>query len=133
MLKCFAVCATLLVVGIGSASAQQPQDIVVRKIEVPGTYFDMVVVMSKDQAGATSGRSGQQSPLVTAPTGDWLAFATDCEIERIFGSSRSLIHGFRVERQEGEPSSAVHVYVVSKGARPPSHKHSQCDHPPAIF
>jgi len=132
MLKHISICAALLVLGTGSVGAQQP-DIVVRKIEVPGAGFDMVVVMSKDHAGATSGRSGQESPLVTAPTGDWLAFATDCEIERIFGSSRSLIHGFRVERKEGEPSSAVHVYVVSKGARTPSHKHSKCDRSPAIF
>jgi hypothetical protein len=131
MLKGFTICATLLVLGIGSVSAQQ-HDIVVRKIEVPGADFDMVVVMSKAGAGITGGLSDQE-PLVASPTGDWLAYATDCEIERIFGRSQSLIHGFRVERKEGEPSSAVHVYVVSKGARPPSHKHSQCDHSPAIF
>ena len=120
MLKYFAICAALLVLGIGSVSAQQ-QDIVVRKMEVPGADFDMVVVMSKAQAGATSGLSGHEPSLVAGPTGDWLAFATDREIEQIFGRSRSVIHGFRVERKEGEPSSAVHVYVVSKGARTPSH------------
>jgi len=132
MLKCFAILATVLVVGFGSVSAQQ-QDIVMRKIEVPGTDFDFVVVMSKDQAGITNRLSDQEHPLVTRPTGDWLAFATDCEIERIFGRSRSLIHGFRVERKEGEPSSAVHVYVVSKGAGALSHEHSQCDRSPATF
>ena len=132
MLKCFAACATLLILGFGSVRAQQ-QDMVVRKIEVAGTDFEMVVVMSKAQADITNGLSEQETPLVASPTGDWLAFATDCEIERIFGRSRSLIHGFRVERKEGEPSSAVHVYVVSKGARPFSDKHSQCDRSPAIF
>jgi hypothetical protein len=132
MLKCFAIFATVLVLGLGSVSAQQ-QDIVVRKIEVPGTDFDFVVVMSKNPAGITSGLSDQEHPLVASPTGDWLAFATDCEIERIFGRSRSLIHGFRVERKEGEPSSAVHVYVVSKGAGPLSHKPFHCDRSPAIF
>jgi hypothetical protein len=71
--------------------------------------------------------------LAAGPTGDWLAFATNCDIERIFGSSRSVIHGFRVERKEGEPPSAVHVYVVSKGARTPSANHSQCDHSPAMY
>ena len=120
MLKYITVCAVLLVLGTGSVSAQQ-QDIVVRKMEVPGADFDMVVVMSKAQAGATSGLSGHEPSLVAGPTGDWLAFATDREIEQIFGRSRSVIHGFRVERKEGEPSSAVHVYVVSKGARTPSH------------
>lgn len=131
MLKGLSICATLLVLGVSSVSAQQ-QDIVVRKIEVPGADFDMVVVTPKAGAGTTRSLSDQE-PLVASPTGDWLAYATDCEIEGIFGRSRSLIHGFRVERKDGEPSSAVHVYVVAKDARPPSHKHAQCDHSPAIF
>ncbi len=131
MLKYVTICAALLVFGIGAVGAQQ-QNVVVRKMEVPGTDFDMVVVTSKAQATARSGLSGQDPSLVAGPTGDWLAFATDCEIERIFGRARSVIHGFRVEHKEGEPSSAVHVYVVSKGTRPPTHKHSQCD-PPALF
>ena len=76
---------------------------------------------------------GSGAFLAAGPTGDWLAFATNCDIERIFGSSRSVIHGFRVERKEGEPPSAVHVYVVSKGARTPSANHSQCDHSPAMY
>jgi len=59
--------------------------------------------------------------LVAGPTGDWLAFATDRDIEGIFGNGRSVVHAFRVERKEGEPSSAVHIYVVTKGTRTPAH------------
>ena len=99
MLKCFAICATLLILGFGSVRAQQ-QDVVVRKTEVPGTNLEMVVVMSKAQADITSGLADQEHPRVASPTGDWLAFATDCEIERLFGRSRSLIQGLRVERKE---------------------------------
>jgi hypothetical protein len=132
MLKCFAICATLLILGFGSVRAQQ-QDVVVRKTEVPGTNLEMVVVMSKAQADITSGLADQEHPLVASPTGDWLAFATDCEIEWLFGRSRSLIQGLRVERKEGEPSSAVHIYIVSRDAGPLSDKNFQCDRSPAIF
>jgi hypothetical protein len=120
MLKHFAVCAVLLVLGTGSVNAQQ-QDVVLRKIEVPGADFDVVFVMSKAQAAATIGLRSPENSLVVRSIGDELAFATDGEIERIFGSSRYLIHACRVERKDSDPSSAVHVYVVSKGARTASH------------
>jgi len=71
--------------------------------------------------GASSGPSRHESSLVAGPTGDWLAFATDRDIEGIFGNGRSVVHAFRVERKEGEPSSAVHIYVVTKGTRTPAH------------
>jgi len=46
---------------------------------------------------------GSGAFLAAGPTGDWLAFATNCDIERIFGSSRSVIHGFRVEAKRVNP------------------------------
>ena len=120
MLRYITVCAVLLVLGTGSVNAQQ-QDVVLHKIEVPSADFDMVVVMSKAQAATANGPRSPSNSLVVSPTGDELASATDAEIERIFGSSRYLIHAFRVEPRGGDPSSAVHVYVVSKSARSALH------------
>ena len=132
MLKYITVCAVFLFLGTGSVEAQQ-QDIVLHKIEVPGADFGMVVVMSKAQAAVTNGLSSPGNSLVVRPTGDEPASATEAEIEKIFGSSQYLIHAFRVEPRGGGPSYAVHVYVVSKGARTPLDKHSQCDRSPPIF
>ena len=119
MLKYLAVSAVLFICGAGSVNAQQ-QDVALRNIEVPGADFDMVIVMSKARAAATIGE-GPENPLVAHSTGGELAFATDRELESIFGPARSLIHAFRVERENGAPSSDVQVYVVAKGARSPSH------------
>jgi hypothetical protein len=118
MLKHIAIGITLLILGTSGAGAQG-RGIVLRKMEVQGADFDIVVAMSKTQADG-SGHSGQEGSLVAGPTGDWLAFATDGDIERIFGNGRSVVHAFRVERKEGEPSSVVHVYIVAKGTKTPS-------------
>jgi hypothetical protein len=118
MLRYLMIFAAAFVLGAGAASAQQ-QDIVVGKMEVPGAGFEIVVV--KSEGGTASAPSAQVSSLVASPTGDWLAFATEAEVERIFGSSQSVIHAFQVEGKQSAPSSAVHVYVVAKGARTPSH------------
>ena len=120
MLKYITVCAVFLFLGTGSVNAQQ-QDIVLHKIEAPGADFGIVVVMSKAQAVATNGLRSPGNSLVVRPIGDELASATEAEIEKIFGSSQYLIHAFRVEPRGGDPSSAVHVYVVSKNARSALH------------
>ena len=131
MLKYITVCAVLLVLGTGSVNAQQ-QDVVLRKIEVPGADFDMVVVMSKAQAAATNGPREFKNSLVVRPTGDELASATDGEIERIFGSSRYLIHGFRVERKAVTPRPLSTSTSFPKVHGPPRTE-AQCDPSPAIF
>jgi hypothetical protein len=76
MLKQIAICAALVMLGTGAPSARN-NDLVVRKMEVPGSGFEIIVVASKAQADAASGHSGPAGPLVVGPTGDWLAFAVD--------------------------------------------------------
>ena len=118
MLKQLWICAALTAFGAGSVSAQQ-QDLVLRKVEVPGADFDIVFVMSRSKPPVTIGPRGQETPLAVHPIGDELAFAADSEVEKMFrdvGSSQYPIHAFRVERKDSQPWSGVNVYVVPKSA-----------------
>jgi hypothetical protein len=117
MFKQLLICAALIAFGTGSLSAQE-HDLVLRKVEVPGAGFDIVIVMSKSKAPATIGLRGLDNPLMVHPIGDELAFAADSEVEKMFrgvGSSQYPLHAFRVERKDSQPWSGVNVYVVPKG------------------
>jgi len=108
MLKQVLIGAVCVALGTGSLNAQ---DVVVRKVDVPGTNFDIVFAVSADR---------RDHPLVIHSIGGELAHAVDGEIEKMFTEadpSGFPIHAFRVELS-GESSNALNVYVVPKRGRP---------------
>lgn len=109
MLKQLLIGAACVAPGIGSVSTQE---VVLRKVEVPGTSFDIVFTVSADH---------RDHPLVIHSIGGELAHAVDGEIERMFtdvGPSGLPIHAFRLELSGGKASNALNVYVVPKRGRP---------------
>src|SRR5262249_32539583 len=105
MLKPLLIGAACVALGTGSLNAQ---DVVLRKVDVPGTNFDIVFAVSADR---------RDHPLVIHSIGGELAHAVDGEIEKMFtnaGSPAFPIHAFRVELRGGTSSNALNVYVVPK-------------------
>ena len=109
MLKQLLIGAACVALGTGSLKAQ---DVVLRKVDVPGTNFDIVFAVSADR---------RDHPLVIHSIGGELAHAVNGEIEKMFtdaGPSGFPIHAFRVELRGGKLSNALNVYVVPKRGRP---------------
>src|SRR5215510_3121332 len=109
MLKQVLIGAVCVALGTGSLNAQ---DVVLRKMDVPGTNFDLVFAVSADR---------RDHPLGIHSIGGELAHAVDGEIENMFTEadpSGFPIHAFRVELRGGASSNALNVYVVPKRGRP---------------
>ena len=105
MFKPLLIGAACVALGTGSLNAQ---DVVLRKVDVPGTSFDIVFAVSADR---------HDHPLVIHSIGGELAHAGDGEIEKMFtnaGSPGFPVHAFRVELRGGTSSNALNVYVVPK-------------------
>lgn len=116
MLRQLLIGAAFAAFGTVSANAQH-QEIILRKVEVAGSNFDIVFAMAKPQAATTIERRDHHDPLAIHSIGGELAHAIDGEIENMFnnvGPSGFPIHAFRLELRDGNPSVALNVYVVPK-------------------
>ncbi len=116
MIKQTLMGAVFVAAGTLSAAAQH-RDVILQKVQVPGTDFDIVLAMSAPPTTPTFGAAARKDALVTYPIGDELAYATTGEIEDMLkevGSSLMPIHAFRVESNGPRSSTALNVYVVPK-------------------
>ena len=97
--------------------AAQQRDVILQKVQVPGTSFDIVLAMSRPPTIPTFGAAAPKDALVTYPIGEELAYATTHEIENMLkevGSSHMPIHAFQVESNGHRSSTALNVYVVPR-------------------
>ena len=109
MLKQLLIGAACVLLGTGSVNSQE---VVLRRVDVPGTNFDIVFAVSADRL---------DHPVVIHSIGGELAHAVDGEIEKIFtdaGPSGFPIHAFRVELRGGKSPNALNVYVFPKRGAP---------------
>jgi hypothetical protein len=114
MLRQLLIGAAFVAFGAASVNAQY-QEIILRKVEVAGSNFDIVFAMASPQAATT--RRDHHDPMAVYSIGGELAHAIDGEIEKMFndvGPSGLPIHAFRLELNDGNPSIALNVYVVPK-------------------
>jgi len=116
MLKTISICATLVFLGTGAANAQQ-REAVLKKLEVPGADFDLVVAMAKP-GGAVFVQQGLPDPLVVNLVGTELAIAVDSDVAKmvkdigvLFADTCATSAG----RKNSESLKSVSVYVVPKG------------------
>jgi len=109
MLKQMLIGAACVALGTGSVNAQE---VVLRKVDVPGTNFDVVFAVPADRG---------DHPVVIHSIGGELAHAVEGEIEKMFtdaGPSGFPIHAFRVELRGGKSPNALNVYVFPKRGAP---------------
>ena len=114
MLKQLSICAALIAVGTGSASAQQ-QEAVLQKIAVQGAGFDIILAMPKP-AGATYNLAKSPDALLVHLIGDELALGFDGE-EKMLKALDSLqlpVCAFHVEGKDSKARKPVAVYIVPK-------------------
>ena len=117
MIKQFLMGAVFIAAGTVSVAAQQ-RDVILRKIQISGTDFDIVLAMSTPPAIPIFRLAVGKDPLVTYPIGGELAYAAPGEIENMLrevDSSSMPTHAFRVEIN-GAGSNALNMYVVPRTA-----------------
>lgn len=116
MLKCFSTCAAFVVLTAGAVNAQQ-REAVLKKLEVPGANFDLVVAMAKP-GGAVFVQQGLPDPLVVNLVGTELAIAVDSDVEKMVKDIGVLFADTctaSTDRKNSESLRSVSVYVVPKG------------------
>lgn len=114
MLKYISICAALVALGMGPASAQQ-QEAVLQKIEIPNAGFDIVLVMAKPDAPTIELR-GQPDPGVVYLAGGKLVLAYDAAAQALLGDAAALLVPASIFHAEHRAdSSPVAVYVVPNG------------------
>lgn len=116
MLKFISICSALVILGTGAVSAQQ-QEAALKKLEVPGADFDIVVAMAKP-AGAAFVQHGLPDPLLVNLAGTELVMAVDGEVEKMVKDVGLLLTqtcAISMRRQNGKPAKSVALYVVPKG------------------
>jgi hypothetical protein len=111
MLKTITICAAFVLFGTGAINAQQ-QEAALKKLEVPGAGFDIVVAMPKS-SGAVIDQRRLPDPLVVTLAGGELAMAVDSDIEKM-GLLKDPIYAFYVDRKNGTSANSVAVYLVPK-------------------
>lgn len=97
-----------------SLVAQQPEP-TMRKVEVPGSDFDIVFAMTKTPV-IVNPNDGPELLNVYSVGGE-LVMATDGDVERMFkdvGSSQLPICAFEVENKGSKLPQAASVYIIPK-------------------
>lgn len=98
-----------------SLVAQLPEPIM-RKVEVPGSDFDIVFAMTKTPV--VMNPTDQPDSLAVYSVGSELAYARDGDIERMFKEvdlSQVPVCAFEVEHKGNGPTGAASVYIIPKG------------------
>lgn len=97
-----------------SLVAQQPEP-TMRKVEVPGSDFDIVFAMTKTPVVVD--QTDRPDSLAVYSVGSELAYARDGDIERMFkevGLSQLPICAFEAEHKGNGPTGATSVYIIPK-------------------
>jgi hypothetical protein len=116
MLKTISICVALIVLGTSVAAAQQ-REAFLKKLEVPGADFDIVVAMAKP-GGAIVDQGGLPDPLVVSLAGTELAIGLDGEAVMMIKDIGLLLTpacAANAGRKNGSSSKSIAVYVVPKG------------------
>ncbi len=116
MLKTISICAALVVLCTCAANAQQ-QEAVLKKLEVPGAGFDIVIAMPKSQTGETIDYSKSPDALVVPLIGGELALAFDDEAAMLKAiNTLQLSAGdFDVQSKNRKLPKPIALYVVPNG------------------
>jgi hypothetical protein len=115
MLKYFSISATILLIAMNSANAQQ-QEAVLQKIEVPNAAFDIVLAMAKPGGTAINLRN-QPDPRVVYLMGGELVSAYVGEMQKVFKEIGALTVpacAFHVAGKDGQAHTPIGIYVVPK-------------------
>lgn len=112
MLKHLSIYAVLVAFAIGTANAQQRA--VLRKIEAPGTGFDVFIATPKSPGGASYSLSESPDALIIHLVGGELALEFD-DVEKMVKALdllRRPIGAFRMESPDRRLQIPVAVYIV---------------------
>ena len=101
---------------IRTASLVAPQsEPIMRKVEVPGSDFDVVFAMTKTPVVVDA--SDRLNSLAVYSVGSELAMATDGDVERMFkdvGLSQLPVCAFEVEHKGSNPPQSASIYIFPK-------------------
>ena len=116
MLKTISIFAALVVLGAGAANAQQ-QEAVLKKLEVPGAGFDIVIAMPKSHTGATINYDKSPDALIVRLIGGelTLAFEGEAAMLKAIDTLQLSACAFHVESNDRKVSKPVALYVVPNG------------------
>lgn len=98
-----------------SLVAQQPKPIM-RKVEVPGSDFDIVFAMTKTPVVVDA--NDHLDSLAVYSIGSMFVMATESDVKKMFkevGLSQLPICAFEVENKGSKLPQAVSVYIIPKG------------------
>ncbi len=89
--SCLSICAGLIALATGSANAQE-QEAFLRKLEVPGAGFAILIAMPKSPGGRTFDLVESPDALIVLASGRQIA-----KIMPVWDSSRESEHSGRAE------------------------------------
>jgi hypothetical protein len=115
MLKLLSICAMFIALAMAPASAQQ--EAILRKVEVTGAGFDIVLAMSKP-GGTTYDLAKSPEALLIHLIGGQLVLGFDAPEKMLAAleSVRSPVCTFHIESKgDTSPGSPVAVFVTRKG------------------
>jgi hypothetical protein len=114
MLKHLSICTALIAFGSGSANAQQ--EAVLKRVEVPGAAFDIILAMPKSPPSTLNlGRSPEA--LVMHLIGGELALGFDSEEKMLkaLDTLRRPVGALRMQSPDQSSPIPVAVYLVPAG------------------
>lgn len=115
MLKHLSICAALIALAAGSASAQQ-KEATLHKVQVPGAAFDVILTMPKHQ-GVTFDLSQSPDALLIHLPGGELALGFD-DVEdmlKALDTLRRPIGAFQIEGPDRKSRVPVALYLIPTG------------------
>jgi len=115
MLKKLSLCAALFALAASPIAAQQ-QEAVLKRLEVPGAAFDLVLAMPKSPPRPLSDLSESPDALVLHLIGGELVLTFEDALEMMKAAEwlRSPVGPFRVAGKEAKLCIPLAIYVVSK-------------------
>ena len=120
MLKYLSIFTALTVLGASTGKAQ-PQEAVLRKVELPEAIYSIVVAMPKSPAGVAIDLRGQPDPTVAYIADGALVLGIDRQVENTFRDIAALQHpscSFRADGPGSHSPKTVAVYVVRNDGMP---------------
>ncbi len=114
MRKYLAICATFLALATNAANAQE-REAVLRKVDVPGTGFDIVLATAKSPAAVV--HELDADALVVHLIGGKLALAFE-DADHMIKTLDALqvpACSFQLDSKDGKTRNPVAMYVVPKG------------------
>jgi hypothetical protein len=113
MFKHLSICAAAVAFVIGSAHAQQEASL--RRVEIPGAAFDIVIASPKPQ-GVRFDLGRSPDALLLHLIGGKLALEFDSaeNMLKALDTLRQPVGSFNAEGRDGRPHEPVALYIVPK-------------------